>query len=1508
MALYKKDEEAGVGFFLQDVTTVLQEARVFNESPISPRKCRILLTKIIYLLYAGETFGTQEATTLFFGVTKLFQHKDPALRQMVYLVIKELSKIADDVIMVTSSIMKDMQPNLEVVYRPNAIRALCRVIDGSMIQGVERFFKSAIVDKSVPISSAALVSSYHLSPVARDVIKRWANEANEGIVAKTSSATMGAPPSGYQSAPSSSYITQYHALGLLYIIRQQDRMAVSKLIQQLSGAGRGGTSSLRSPHAICMLIRFAAKVMDEDPNLHRQMYEVLEGLLRHKSDMVNYEAARTICEMRSVSSSELARPIQVLTAFLASTKSTLKFAAIRTLSRLAQVHPGPVSACNLDMEKLINDDNRSVATYAITTLLKTGNEASVDRLMKQISSFMGEISDEFKVIVVNAIRSLCLKFPAKQSVMLTFLSGVLRDEGGYDFKRAVVEAIFDMIKFIGDSKEAALAQLCEFIEDCEFTKLSVRILHLLGVEGPKAPQPTKYIRYIYNRVVLENAIVRAAAVSSLAKFGVNVADTTVKTSIRVLLRRCLDDVDDEVRDRAALYLKVLDEDLLAEAFVRDESTFSIAALEDQLATYISQPAGLDSPFDVGAVPRISREQAREEALRSRKEMPIGDASAAQAHIGTSDAIAPAATAAESQSLYAQQLAEVPELASYGKVLKSSSKPIELSESETEYVVTAVKHVFSEHIVFQFNIRNTLQDTILENVSVIMTATTETHLVEDFIIPIDKLDATTPAVVYVSFSRASATDFAMASFSCSLKFVSKEVDPSSGEPEEEGYEDEYQVEEIELGAGDYIVPSYATFKSEWERLSTGATATETFALSALESLKAACDTLIEILNMEPLGGTEIPTSSSVHTLTLSGLVCGGGGPVLARSRMTFSSGNGVTMELSVRAEKEEACALSTMPVRKRILIEPSESDSSSPQRQYEQPKDWEEQSMLQIGTLAPIESESLVLVSPSFQELPLAHARVSASALSAPQPSQTLIIKAQDPSAIRSPESEVFVQTVGRSSNCHLSLLDPRVSAIHCRLSTLCLDSGEAFVRLQDVSMNGTVLNDDRLIHNHSVLLNDGDVVAFASHRFVFRQLVGALSMSSADLIYAQQGDYVIYNRVLGQGSFATVHLAYNTVLRRQCACKIIDRKKINASNQATLQREHVMLARIDHPNISRFWDLYDTPKQSLAFIELVNGGDLFDYLIRRGTLDRVEVKVIAYQLFKALEYLHCTAKIAHRDLKLENVLVDGDGPCPRIVLADFGTARPSGQLAGTLCGTCTYMAPEVLSSLSRNIAYDGQLQDCWGAGLMLFMLASGEHPFDVPDKAATHAQDNSSFCAFLNDVVPEPSGQAYLARARRGQINFTSAVWQRHDPDIIDLVKQLLCVDPESRSSIAQALEHTWFVKSRSELEAIYDRLACCQPAGHRASILVQPTCLERSTGIGDHTYRPAEREQARLLGGSARAIWEGGQDPADLLSGHHLVSHAVYSSSTASTGRDCLCRLTSLVRIQSCLTRFVTR
>ncbi|KAF7325415.1 Coatomer subunit gamma [Mycena venus] len=900
MAFSKKEDESGLSSYYNNKTTIIQEARVFNESPISPRKCRALLTRIVYLLYVGETFSTQESTTLFFGTTKLFQHKDSALRQAVYLTIKELATTAEDVIMVTSSIMKDMQPNSEVIYRPNAIRALCRIIDPSMAQGVERFFKAAIVDKNPSISSAALVSAYHLFPHAKDVVKRWVNEAQEAVNAKsggyfgsvsTGSGFFGggSSQSGAQTVPSSSNITQYHALGLL------------SLVGGKSGAG----TTLKNAMALCMLIRYAAKVMEEDPNVQRQMVELLEGWLRHKSDMVNFEAARVICEMKNVTAAQLTKSIAVMQLFLSSPKPVLKFAATRTLAALALSHPASVAACNVDLENLITDSNRSVATYAITTLLKTGNEASVDRLIKQITGFMSEISDEFKVIIVDAIRSLCLKFPAKHAAMLTFLSGVLRDEGGYDFKRAVVEAIFDMIKFIGECKEQALSHLCEFIEDCEFTKLSVRILHLLGIEGPKSSQPAKYIRFIYNRVVLENAPVRAAAVASMAKFGVNSTDPKLNHSIAVLLNRCLDDVDDEVRDRAALYLKVFKTQTLVEPYIKEDSVLSLAALESKLVSYVKDTTAAAQPFDVSTIPKISRAQAALESARPSTLDTIGVPAAKK-----TSSSPPPPTAAETQSAYAEKLAAVPAFASYGPIFNSSAKPLPLTESETEYQVTCVKHIFKEHIVFQFNVSNTLPDTVLENVTMAM-QTEDAGLTQDFVLPIESLSAvTSPGIAYVSFTRDEPEDYATATFQCTLQFVSKELDPSTGEPEADGYEDEYQIEEVELSAGgDYIVPSYAAFGAEWDRLKAGPSVTETFGLgTSVESLKAACDSIIEVLNMEPLGGTEVPTSSSVHTLQLSGLVTGGGGKVLVRCRMTFSQGVGVTLELGVRAEKQDVCQL------------------------------------------------------------------------------------------------------------------------------------------------------------------------------------------------------------------------------------------------------------------------------------------------------------------------------------------------------------------------------------------------------------------------------------------------------------------------------------------------------------------------------------------------------------------------------------------------------------------------
>ncbi|RMX84181.1 hypothetical protein D0867_16014 [Hortaea werneckii] len=717
------------------------------------------------------------------------------------------------------------------------------------------------------------------------------------------------------AAANTNYMTQYHAIGLLYQMRSHDRMALVKMVQQYSAAG-----VVKSPAARVMLVRLAAKLAEDDPSLRRPMMKLLDEWLRDKSEMVNFEAAKAICDLPDLTDAEVGNAIHVLQLFLTSPRAVTKFAAIRILHQFASFKPDAVRQCNPDIESLISNTNRSIATFAITTLLKTGNESSVDRLLKTITSFMSEITDEFKVTIVEAIRTLCLKFPSKQAGMLTFLAGILRDEGGYEFKRSVVESMFDLIKFVPESREEALAHLCEFIEDCEFTKLAVRILHLLGMEGPKTVQPTKYIRYIYNRVVLENAIVRAAAVTALSKFGVGQTDPEVKRSVGVLLRRCLDDTDDEVRDRAALNLRLMqEEDEVAAKFVRNDSMFSLPVLEDQLANYIAggSAEAFAEPFDFANVPVVTREQSLAED-RSKKlttatptlKAPTVGPKKSEAANAAADAAKDVAAATQK---YAQQLGAIPEFASYGPLLKSSGT-VELTESETEYVVSAIKHLYKDHLVLQFEVKNTLADYVLADVTMECTASSlsedddDTPLEDEYIIPAPLLKTDEPGTVYVSFSRPTSA-FVAASFTNNLKFSLKEIDPSTGEPEPDGYEDNYQVEDLELTGADYVVPAFAgSFDNIWSSLSgAGDEAEETLQLSNAKSLSEAVELLVKTLGMQPLEGTDVVLTPSTHTLRLYGKSLAGG-KVAASVRMAFSAKSGVTVKISARSEEEGLAGL------------------------------------------------------------------------------------------------------------------------------------------------------------------------------------------------------------------------------------------------------------------------------------------------------------------------------------------------------------------------------------------------------------------------------------------------------------------------------------------------------------------------------------------------------------------------------------------------------------------------
>ncbi|CAN7068977.1 unnamed protein product [Brassica oleracea var. botrytis] len=843
---------------------VLQEARVFNDAQVDPRRCSQVITKLLYLLNQGESFTKVEATEVFFSVTKLFQSKDTGLRRMVYLIIKELSPSSDEVIIVTSSLMKDMNSKIDM-YRANAIRVLCRIIDGTLLTQIERYLKQAIVDKNPVVSSAALVSGLHLLKTNPEIVKRWSNEVQEGIQSRSA-------------------LVQFHALALLHQIRQNDRLAVSKLVGSLT---RG---SVRSPLAQCLLIRYTSQVIRDMSNHgqsgERPFYEFLESCLRHKAEMVILEAARAITELDGVTSRELTPAITVLQLFLSSPRPVLRFAAVRTLNKVAMTHPMAVTNCNIDMESLISDQNRSIATLAITTLLKTGNESSVERLMKQITNFMSDIADEFKIVVVEAIRSLCVKFPLKYRSLMTFLSNILREEGGFEYKRAIVDSIVTIIRDIPDAKESGLLHLCEFIEDCEFTYLSTQILHFLGIEGPNTSDPSKYIRYIYNRVHLENATVRAAAVSTLAKFGFMVE--SLKPRITILLKRCIYDSDDEVRDRATLFLSVLGGDGTVDTD-KDSTEFLFGSLEVPLVNMETSLKNYDpseEAFDINSVPReVKSQPLAEKKAQGKKPTGLG---------------APPAAPASGFDGYEKLLSSIPEFASFGKLFKSSS-PVELTEAETEYAVNVVKHIFDNHVVFQYNCTNTIPEQLLERVNVIVDASEAEEFSELTSKALNSLPYDSPGQAFVAFEKPAGVP-AVGKFSNTLTFVVKEVDPSTGEAEDDGVEDEYQLEDLEVVAADYMVKvSVSNFRNAWESMNEEDEHVDEYGLGQRESLGEAIKAVIDLLGMQPCEGTEtVPSNARSHTCLLSGVYIGNV-KVLVRAQFGMDSSKEIAMKLAVRAE-------------------------------------------------------------------------------------------------------------------------------------------------------------------------------------------------------------------------------------------------------------------------------------------------------------------------------------------------------------------------------------------------------------------------------------------------------------------------------------------------------------------------------------------------------------------------------------------------------------------------------
>jgi len=648
-------------------------------------------------------------------------------------------------------------------------------------------------------------------------------------------------------------------------------------------------------------------------------YAFLEASLRHKNEMVVYEAAKAVCALPNIEPQELSPAVNVLQLFLSSSKPAVRFAAIKTVSQVAVGHPRMVSKCNEDLEALIADANRSIATLAITTLLKTGSENSIDRLLKQISVFLSEIPDEYKITIVRSLQRLCLTYPAKHRVLVGFLSNFLREEGGFDFKRSIVNSIVSLIKQVPETTESSLLHLCEFIEDCEFTMLSTQILHLLGELGPGTLSPARYIRFIYNRVILENSAVRAAAVAALSKFAARCP--SLRMSIMTLLKRSVDDEDDETRDRASVAVSVLkgamdefpyvspgdevdpeEEPVPDEPQAGDPAAFvllqglpmSFDRLDRSIRAYVKAPAALESADQLAfnALPIV--EELKEQESADDKVDEIGEDAALM--VGEKEEkkeiVEPAS------AVYA-----IPELASLGGVFRSSA-PTELSEEETEYVVRCIKHVMPEHIILQFLIQNTVEDQRLVNCTVAVEGDSECFEVAGEIVAESiKYGETVNAFTVVS--RNPDLPLVPCNFECILRFGVIQIDPKSGEDESDPFDEEYPLEELQLATSDFMAKvSVPDFRQAWEQVGNVNEVLEKFALQ-FKIQDDAVTAVIDFLGMQPCDGTGHikpgEGGKKPHMLHLSGVFVGGT-QVLGRAQVAAQGdASGVLLKIAVRSD-------------------------------------------------------------------------------------------------------------------------------------------------------------------------------------------------------------------------------------------------------------------------------------------------------------------------------------------------------------------------------------------------------------------------------------------------------------------------------------------------------------------------------------------------------------------------------------------------------------------------------
>ncbi|KAM8724019.1 serine/threonine-protein kinase BRSK2 isoform X2 [Sparus aurata] len=275
-------------------------------------------------------------------------------------------------------------------------------------------------------------------------------------------------------------------------------------------------------------------------------------------------------------------------------------------------------------------------------------------------------------------------------------------------------------------------------------------------------------------------------------------------------------------------------------------------------------------------------------------------------------------------------------------------------------------------------------------------------------------------------------------------------------------------------------------------------------------------------------------------------------------------------------------------------------------------------------------------------------------------------------------------------------------------------------------------------------------------------------MSSKELTVGQSSQYVgpyRLEKTLGKGQTGLVKLGVHCITGQKVAIKIVNREKLSESVLMKVEREIAILKLIEHPHVLKLHDVYENNKYLYLVLEHVSGGELFDYLVKKGRLTPKEARKFFRQIISALDFCH-SHSICHRDLKPENLLLDEKN---NIRIADFGMAslQVGDSLLETSCGSPHYACPEVI----RGEKYDGRRADVWSCGVILFALLVGALPFD---------HDNL---------------RQLLEKVKSGVFHMPHFI----PPDCQALLKGMIEVNADKRLTLEAIQKHAWYQSGRNE-------------------------------------------------------------------------------------------------------------